>query len=108
MRMTVPKSQGKQPFYDARKSSWGDIFPHAPKNAPQERSQPRGKERQILGADIGKRGGKESVKGANYGSLAQDLKAQRKKSKRDRVAYKRQYELPGEEYEDELDDAENR
>ncbi|TFK26729.1 3-methyl-2-oxobutanoate hydroxymethyltransferase [Coprinopsis marcescibilis] len=37
MRMTVPRSQGKQPYYDARKSSWGDLFPHPPKNAPQER-----------------------------------------------------------------------
>lgn len=37
MRMTIPKSQGKQPFYDARKSSWGDIFPHEPKNQPQPR-----------------------------------------------------------------------
>ena len=37
MRLTVPKSQGKQPYYDARKSSWGDLFPHPPKNAPQER-----------------------------------------------------------------------
>jgi ribosomal protein RSM22 (predicted rRNA methylase) len=33
--MTVPKSQGKQQYYDARKSSWGDIFPHEPKNPPQ-------------------------------------------------------------------------
>lgn len=40
MRMTVPKSQGKQPFYDARKSSWGDIFPHDPKNPPQVRFTP--------------------------------------------------------------------
>jgi ribosomal protein RSM22 (predicted rRNA methylase) len=38
MRITIPRSQGKQPYYDARKSSWGDIFPHPPKNAPQERS----------------------------------------------------------------------
>jgi len=37
LRMTVPKSQGKQPYYDARKSSWGDIFPHQPKNPPQLR-----------------------------------------------------------------------
>ncbi|KAH8099692.1 mitochondrial small ribosomal subunit Rsm22-domain-containing protein [Cristinia sonorae] len=37
MRMTVPKSQGKQPFYDARKSDWGDMFPHDPKNRPQVR-----------------------------------------------------------------------
>ncbi|KAF7337621.1 3-methyl-2-oxobutanoate hydroxymethyltransferase [Mycena sanguinolenta] len=59
MRMTVPKSQGKQPFYDARKSSWGDIFPHAPKNAPQVRVQverSKGKNITIRGDDIGKRG----------------------------------------------------
>lgn len=31
-RLTIPRSQGKQPYYDARKSSWGDIFPHPPKN----------------------------------------------------------------------------
>ncbi|KAI0308079.1 mitochondrial small ribosomal subunit Rsm22-domain-containing protein [Multifurca ochricompacta] len=37
LRMTVPKSQGKQPYYDARKSGWGDIFPHEPKNPPQVR-----------------------------------------------------------------------
>ena len=35
MRITIPKSQGKQPYYDARKSSWGDIFPHEPKNRSQ-------------------------------------------------------------------------
>lgn len=35
MRVTIPKSQGKQPYYDARKSSWGDIFPHEPKNRSQ-------------------------------------------------------------------------
>ncbi|KZT08624.1 Rsm22-domain-containing protein [Laetiporus sulphureus 93-53] len=39
MRMTIPKSQGKQPYYDARKSSWGDMFPHEPKNKPQQRFQ---------------------------------------------------------------------
>jgi ribosomal protein RSM22 (predicted rRNA methylase) len=88
MRMTVPKSQGKQPFYDARKSSWGDIFPHPPKNPPQERVQvqrEKGRETQVRGADIGKRGGKENVKGANYESLALNLKAHRKKSRRDKI-----------------------
>ncbi|KAJ7687437.1 mitochondrial small ribosomal subunit Rsm22-domain-containing protein [Mycena rosella] len=62
MRMTIPRSQGKQPFYDARKSDWGDIFPHAPKNPPQVRHQPqrvKGKELPIKNSDIGKRGGKE-------------------------------------------------
>ena len=42
MRLTIPKSQGKQPFYDARKSGWGDIFPHEPKNKPQEKHSPPG------------------------------------------------------------------
>lgn len=27
-RCTVAKSAGKQEYYDARKSTWGDIFPH--------------------------------------------------------------------------------
>ncbi|GAA6005050.1 hypothetical protein JCM10207_008492 [Rhodosporidiobolus poonsookiae] len=34
-RHTIPKSQGKQAYYDARKAAWGDAFPHAPKNGPQ-------------------------------------------------------------------------
>ncbi|GAA5904730.1 hypothetical protein JCM6882_008359 [Rhodosporidiobolus microsporus] len=34
-RHTIPKSQGRQAYYDARKASWGDAFPHAPKNGPQ-------------------------------------------------------------------------
>lgn len=34
-RHTIPKSQGRQPYYDARKSAWGDSFPHPPKNGPQ-------------------------------------------------------------------------
>ncbi|KZO90224.1 Rsm22-domain-containing protein [Calocera viscosa TUFC12733] len=33
-RHTIPKSQGKQPYYDARKASWGDSFPHPPKITP--------------------------------------------------------------------------
>ena len=32
--MTFPRSQGKQIYYDARKSSWGDLFPHTPKHSP--------------------------------------------------------------------------
>lgn len=31
-RIVIPRSQGKQMYYDARKSSWGDLFPHEPKN----------------------------------------------------------------------------
>ncbi|KAF8433554.1 mitochondrial small ribosomal subunit Rsm22-domain-containing protein [Boletus edulis BED1] len=63
MRLTIPKSQGKQAFYDARKSSWGDVFPHLPKNKPIERFQPpdddaRSKQQSIhdaKGSDVGKR-----------------------------------------------------
>ncbi|KAG8902132.1 37S ribosomal protein S22 [Tulasnella sp. 403] len=47
-RITIPKSQGKQPYYDARKASWGDIFPHEPKNGleirKRGRAQPRASE----------------------------------------------------------------
>jgi len=31
-RVIVPKSQGKQIYYDARKCKWGDLWPHPPKN----------------------------------------------------------------------------
>lgn len=30
-RMTIPRSQGKQDYYDARKSFWGDSWPHGSK-----------------------------------------------------------------------------
>lgn len=33
-RIIIPKSQGKQIYYDARKSKWGDLWPHPPKNTP--------------------------------------------------------------------------
>ncbi|KAF9245720.1 hypothetical protein BU15DRAFT_85441 [Melanogaster broomeanus] len=63
MRLTIPRSQGKQAFYDARKSSWGDIFPHPSKNKPIERFQPRQADSEsksrgpdgAKGSDIGKR-----------------------------------------------------
>jgi ribosomal protein RSM22 (predicted rRNA methylase) len=34
-RHITPKSQGKQVYYDARKSDWGDLWPHPPKNEPR-------------------------------------------------------------------------
>jgi ribosomal protein RSM22 (predicted rRNA methylase) len=80
LRMTIPKSQGKQPYYDARKSAWGDIFPHEPKNTPQERYVPPDGRGPVRGSDIGKRGvdvrnatdsGKDS---ASYRRLAEELK----------------------------------
>ena len=87
MRMTIPKSQGKQPYYDARKSSWGDIFPHPPKNAPQERHQTisqKGSKSAPSGDDIGKR--KELHRRrerASYPDLAGNLKERKKLSKMD-------------------------
>jgi len=41
-RHTIPKSQGKQPYYDARKAKWGDSFPWESKNGPEIRR--RGKQ----------------------------------------------------------------
>ena len=89
MRMTIPKSQGKQPFYDARKSTWGDIFPHDPKNTPQERYQPKragdAKTVPLKGADIGKRAsGRKNLNGASYESLSKDLKEGRRKQRKER------------------------
>lgn len=86
--MTIPRSQGKQAFYDARKSSWGDIFPHAPKNPPQERYQPLRTKREgdttpTKGADIGKR--RDSNKDRDrhsYEVLAKGLKEQRVESRK--------------------------
>lgn len=40
-RHTIPKSQGKQHYYDARKSKWGDSFPWESKNGPDVRRRGR-------------------------------------------------------------------
>lgn len=90
MRMTIPKSQGKQPFYDARKSEWGDIFPHEPKNAPQVRYQPtRAKgpagTTATKGADIGKRGKKLTMDSSkSYDHLVAELKQKSKALRKER------------------------
>ncbi|KAF8963940.1 mitochondrial small ribosomal subunit Rsm22-domain-containing protein [Flammula alnicola] len=88
MRLTIPKSQGKQPFYDARKSSWGDIFPHPPKNQALERNQPklrsRKKDGPVTGADIGKR--KDLFKNKerpSYSAVADNVRENKKRSKRE-------------------------
>ncbi|KAF8831907.1 hypothetical protein HHX47_DHR1001279 [Lentinula edodes] len=91
MRLTVPRSQGKQPYYDARKSSWGDLFPHEPKNPPQERYQPRRAKRDgsigpVRGADIGKRRTVEEQTRISYEALSENIKENRKKSRRDRIS----------------------
>lgn len=98
MRITIPKSQGKQAFYDARKASWGDMFPHEPKNAPQERYQPpvrtkrEGGATPVKGSDIGKRSKKEKVPRTSYASLAEDLKEKKKKLRRERLKSTEQYD----------------
>ncbi|KAI0673595.1 mitochondrial small ribosomal subunit Rsm22-domain-containing protein [Trametes maxima] len=86
MRMTIPKSQGKQPFYDARKSEWGDIFPHEPKNKPQVRHQSwRAGSIPQEGQDIGKRRrkGPKATK-ASYSELSEDIKELRRDQRRAR------------------------
>ncbi|KAH8119963.1 Rsm22-domain-containing protein [Phellopilus nigrolimitatus] len=88
MRMTIPRSQGKQPYYDARKSSWGDIFPHKPKNPPQVRHQPSGKNNDpsmLPGADIGKRRSKQPKKQVTgYDKIFSDLKENKRRRNRSR------------------------
>ncbi|KAH9943984.1 mitochondrial small ribosomal subunit Rsm22-domain-containing protein [Epithele typhae] len=79
MRMTIPKSQGKQPFYDARKSSWGDIFPHEPKNPPQVRRGSIGSDEQGQSRSIGKRKElRKKTKTNSYGEIAKQLESEKK------------------------------
>ncbi|CAB5374075.1 unnamed protein product [Rhizophagus irregularis] len=40
-RGIIPKSQGKVPYRDARKSIWGDLFPHEPKKPAVRRHAPQ-------------------------------------------------------------------
>jgi ribosomal protein RSM22 (predicted rRNA methylase) len=84
MRLTVPKSQGKQPFYDARKSSWGDIFPHPPKNRPLERFVPISSQKPSLGEDIGKRRDSHTYRERlSYEAVADTIREKKKMSKRE-------------------------
>lgn len=90
MRLTIPKSQGKQAFYDARKSSWGDIFPHLPKNAPIERFQPVDEDspsklqssHDVKGSDVGKRSRgrdkKDKTHERSYAALDDALRKEQK------------------------------
>jgi len=87
MRLTIPRSQGRQPYYDARKSSWGDIFPHEPKNPPQvryETSSRRNREAAET-SDIGKGSSKNRDSQAfSYDKLASDLKDAKRRSRMER------------------------
>ncbi|KAJ7597360.1 mitochondrial small ribosomal subunit Rsm22-domain-containing protein [Mycena floridula] len=95
MRMTVPKSQGKQPFYDARKASWGDIFPHEPKNEPLERHQPSSRKKKSKStdeendSDIGKRQkshprARGKLDKVSYNKLSEEMKQSKKQARRAR------------------------
>lgn len=84
MRLTITKSQGKQAFYDARKSRWGDIFPHPPKTRALVRFIPDNPKIPFMGQDIGKRGDilkeRETL---SYEGIADAIRENRKKSKRE-------------------------
>ena len=80
MRLTFPRSQGKQVYYDARKSAWGDIFPHTSKNKEVERYRPPVESSVIKRNDVGKRGAKK-VK-HSYEQLEREIK-NRKDEKRE-------------------------
>ena len=84
MRLTITRSQGKQAFYDARKSRWGDIFPHLPKNRALVRFVPDNSKTPIMGGDIGKRGDTHKERERlSYGAIADAIRENRKKSKRE-------------------------
>lgn len=77
--MTIPRSQGKQAFYDARKSSWGDIFPHPSKNKPQERLHViKPGSVNTSGSDIGKRKSSGRKEATTYENIAKSLREERK------------------------------
>ncbi|KAI6136262.1 mitochondrial small ribosomal subunit Rsm22-domain-containing protein [Pisolithus sp. B1] len=93
MRLTIPKSQGKQPFYDARKSSWGDLFPHPPKNRPVERFQSAQFDNgngPVRGDDIGKRAkGRDKhrkAEGRSYEAVDAKIREEKRKASRKELA----------------------
>ena len=84
MRLTITKSQGKQAFYDARKSRWGDIFPHAPKNRALVRFVPDNSKGPFMGDTIGKRGDTHKERERlSYEAIADAIRENRKESKRE-------------------------
>ena len=85
MRLTIPRSQGKQAYYDARKSSWGDIFPHEPKNPPQVKyTSSRGSRNNANGSDIGK-GEQRRSRSTTYEKLNSDIKDAKKQRRQERL-----------------------
>lgn len=87
MRLTIPKSQGKQVYYDARKSAWGDMFPHSSKIKEVERYRPPVEGSTIKeGNDIGKRGVNMAGRKIRYSyeKLENDIKSRKKDERRQR------------------------
>lgn len=87
MRSTIPKSQGKQVYYDARKSTWGDMFPHPSKNKEVERYRPPVEGTSIRkGNDIGKRETNRNNKKIKYSyeKLEDEIKNRKKDERRQR------------------------
>lgn len=81
MRMTIPRSQGKQAYYDARKSTWGDMFPHPSKNKEVERYRPPTEGVLVgKGRDIGKRGNNRDGKKTKYSyeKLGNEIQSRKK------------------------------
>ncbi|KAI0274926.1 mitochondrial small ribosomal subunit Rsm22-domain-containing protein [Gloeopeniophorella convolvens] len=95
LRMTVPKSQGKQPYYDARKSHWGDLFPHEPKNRPQVRfaEQQARKERKSPSSDASAAKSKKpaSTGDASYPHIAAGVNQRKKELRRERWRSSQKY-----------------
>lgn len=85
MRLTIPRSQGKQPFYDARKSTWGDIFPHEPKNRPQEKHSPPGAKSSgnpVSSQPNGKGSKHDDRRHKSYSRLAEELNENKKRMRK--------------------------
>lgn len=96
MRMIIPRSQGKQPYYDARKSSWGDLFPHPPKNKPQIQYQPSvlKSSKDLSGQNskieaVGQQTGYSELKETSYERLTSEIKQTKKRIRRERTIERR-------------------
>jgi hypothetical protein len=79
------------------------MFPHQPKNAPQERYQPKrtnkdGAATLVKGAHIGKKNKKNrAAVGTSYASLADDLKEKKKLARKERFKGMSDVDVDGED-----------
>jgi len=93
-RIIIPKSQGKIQYRDARKSAWGDLFPHQPKNKPvrkesvqMEDGPGEGGEQLAEGETDGKSGGYKRRRPLDISAekLLKRMKQKEKKQSRQKV-----------------------